>query len=175
MKLRIKLSLMVILLITAIIAILSVFTLTRSSGLIVHEAEEYVMQIAETYAVSLEKRFESYIRPAMTVAEVFGEYHTIQVDERRTQFDNTLKSIMTWNEDYVGMWTAWQPNALDGLDARHGPYNTTFTRKNGPIEKLDEGFDGWQSYLSNLINSSFNGAISDPEWRIVGGKEVPVI
>jgi methyl-accepting chemotaxis protein len=175
MKLKAKLSMMVIALITAIIAISSVVTLSRSSKLIVFEAEEYVMQIAETYAVSLEKRFESYIRPAMIVSEIFGEYHTIPLDERREQFDNTLKSLMTWNEDYVGMWTAWLPNALDGMDARYGRYNTTFTRRNGPIEKMDQGFEGWETYLSNMMGSSTKAMISDPEWRMVGGKEVPVI
>jgi methyl-accepting chemotaxis protein len=175
MKLKLKLSLMVILLIFAVVLISSVITLTRSRGLIVDEAYEYVMQIAETYGVSLEKRFESYIRPAMVISEVFGEYHTIPVDERRTMFDNILKSLMTWNEDYVGMWTAWLPNALDGLDAREGRYTTTFTRRNGPIEKMDQGYEGWETYLNNMMSSSSKAMISDPEWRIVGGKEVPVV
>ncbi|MDR0321020.1 MAG: methyl-accepting chemotaxis protein [Treponema sp.] len=175
MKLKVKLSMMVIILITVIIAVSSFITLTRSSGLIVKEAEEYVAQIADTYAVSLERRFESYIRPAMILSEVFGEYSTIPVAERRAIFDNMLRGLMVWNEDYVGMWTAWNPNALDGLDARNGRYTTTFTRKDGPIERLPGGFEGWETYLSNMMRSSDKAMISEPEWRIVQGKEVPVV
>jgi methyl-accepting chemotaxis protein len=174
-KLKIKLSMTVIALIVAIIAISSFVTLSRSSKLIIAEADEYVMQIAETYAVSLEKRFESFIRPAMVLSEVFGEYHTIPLDERRTMYDNILRSLMTWNEDYVGMWTGWLPNALDGMDAREGRYNTTFTRRNGPVEKMDDGYEGWERYLNAMVSSSNKAFVSDPEWRVVNGKEVPVV
>jgi hypothetical protein len=42
------------------------------------------------------------------------------------------------------MWTAWLPNALDGMDGTYGRYHTSFTRRNGPVEEMDEGFEGWE-------------------------------
>jgi methyl-accepting chemotaxis protein len=167
----------VIALITVIIAVSSFVTLTRSSNLITAEAFGYVEQISETYIVGQQRRFETYIRPAMTLAEIFGEYHTIPVEERRQRFDDILESLTKLNENYAGMWTGWLPNALDGMDDRYGRYNTTFTRRNGPVEPIAEGYDGWENYLSDIVRSSNNCIISGPEWRTIRGysSEVPVV
>jgi methyl-accepting chemotaxis protein len=175
MKLKLKLSLIVIALIAVIITVSSIVTLSRSSGFIVDEAHELVMQIAETYAVTLQKRFESYIRPAMVLSEVFGEYSSTPVELRRTFYDDILQSIINRNEDYAGMWTAWLPNALDGRDATEGRYITCFTRRNGPVEPMPEGFEGWEDYLNRLLSSPNNAMVSGPDWRVISGKEVPVI
>jgi methyl-accepting chemotaxis protein len=177
MKLKIKLSMMVIALITAIIAISSFVTLTRSSALITDEAYNYVMQISETYVEAQQRRFETYIRPAMTLAELFGEYYTIPVGDRREQFDNMLKSLTTLNENYAGMWTGWLPNALDGMDAQYGRYNTTFTRRNGPVEQLPDGYDGWENILGDIIRSPNKCIVTGPEWRTIKGysEDVPVV
>ncbi|MDR0289637.1 MAG: methyl-accepting chemotaxis protein [Treponema sp.] len=177
MKLKLKLSLTVILMITAVIAIAAVVTLTRSSGLITKEAENYIEQIVETYTEAQQRRFETYIRPAMTLAQLFGEYHTIPVGDRREQFDNMLKSLTTLNENYAGVWTGWLPNALDGMDDRHGRYNTTFTRRNGPVEVMDEGYEGWENILADIIRSPDKCILSGPSWRTIKGydSEVPVV
>jgi methyl-accepting chemotaxis protein len=175
MKLKIKLSLMVIALIVGIIGILSVITLTRSSALITNEAYEYVRQISDTYVTAQEKRFETYIRPAMTLAQLFGEYNTVLVGDRRTQFDNMLRSIMTLNEGYAGVWTGWLTNALDGMDAQYGRYNTTYTRRNGPVEYMEEGYEGWEALLASMVSSRNNCILIGPEWRVLSGKEVPVL
>jgi methyl-accepting chemotaxis protein len=177
LKLKAKLSITVIAIITAIIAISSFVTLTRSSNLINEEAFQYVMEISETYVEAQQRRFETYIRPAITVAQIFGEYHTIPVEERRTRFNDILESLTKLNENYAGMWTGWLPNALDGMDAQYGRYNTTFTRKNGPVEPIPEGLDGWENYLSDITRSSKNCIIAGPEWRTITGYtgEVPVV
>jgi methyl-accepting chemotaxis protein len=167
----------VIALITGIIAILSVVTLSRSTNLIDKEAFNYVMQISETYVISQQRRFETYIRPAMTLAELFGEYHTIPINDRRQRFDDMLESLTNLNENYAGMWTGWLPNALDGMDSQYGSYKTTFTRKNGPVEPIPEGYDGWENYLNDIVRSPNNCIIAGPEWRTIAGysDEVPVV
>ena len=175
MKLKIKLSVLVIALITAIITISSVVTLSRSSDIIIKEAHDYVMQIADTYGVTLQKRFESYIRPAMVLSEIFGEYYSTPVELRRTFYNDLLESIINRHEDYTGMWTAWLPNALDGRDAIEGRYITCFTRRNGYVEPLPEGYEGWENYMNAQLNSSHNAMVSGPIWRVIAGKEVPVI
>jgi methyl-accepting chemotaxis protein len=166
---------MVIALIVGIIAISSFVTLTRSSSLIVDEASKYVKQISETNVSLQQRRFETYIRPAMTLAELFGEYYTIPVDERRHRLDDMLESLTKLNENYAGMWTGWLPNALDGMDAQYGRYNTTYTRRNGPVELIPEGYEGWESYLNDIIRSPNNCIVAGPEWRVISGKEVPVV
>jgi methyl-accepting chemotaxis protein len=177
MKLKAKLSITVIAIITTIIAVSSFVTLTRSSNLINEEAFKFVEQTSETYVIGQQRRFETYIRPAMTLADIFGEYHTIPIGERRQRFDDMLESLTRLNENYAGMWTGWLPNTLDGMDDIYGRYNTTFTRRNGPVEPIPQGLDGWENYLSDIIRSPHNCIVAGPEWRTISGytSEVPVV
>ena len=175
MKLRMKLSLTVIVLLVAVIAISSFITLSRSSKQIIDAAFANAMQIAETAGYNVQKRIEAYIRPAKVLSEVFGEYYETPVDLRRAQYDGILRSLMIWNDNYTGMWTAWLPNVLDNMDDQYGRYCTSFTRRNGPIEKMDEGFEGWENYLNDLLKSPNQAMVSGPVWRVVDGKEVPVL
>ena len=175
MKLKIKLSLTVIVMITVVIAVSSFVILSRSGALITKDAFNNAMQIAETSGFNVQKRIEAYIRPAKVLSEVFGEYYNTPVEQRRIQYDNILRSLMVKNDNYTGMWTAWLPNALDNMDAVYGRYHTSFTRRTGPIEKMDEGFEGWENYLSEQIKSPNHAMLSGPVWRVVNGKEVPVM
>ena len=175
MKLKVKLSLTVIILIIVVISVSSVITLSRSGALITQDAYTNAMQIAATSSFDVQKRIEAYIRPAKVLSEVFGEFADIPAEMRREFYDNILKSLAVRNDSYTGMWTAWLPNALDGMDDKFGVYHTSFTRRNGPVELMDEGFEGWEKYLSDTLASPFDAMVSGPVWRVVDGAEVPVL
>lgn len=173
MKLKMKLSIIVIAFIITIISVSSVITLNRSRKLIIEAANDYAMQTAHTYAVSIKNSMEAYLRTAKTLAQIFGEYHTFSPETRRDNFDDILWSLMSRNENYTGIWTAWVPNALDNLDDQLGRYYTSYTRRNGPIERMSEGFEGWETFLSNVTEEAI---ITNPTWRTVAGHgEVPVV
>ncbi|GHU31127.1 methyl-accepting chemotaxis protein [Spirochaetia bacterium] len=174
MKLKTKLTLVVIAIIVVIVTASSVITLTRSSTLITQVAYDHAEQVAHTNAVQIERRMEVYLRTVKVMAQIFGEYYNFPEERRRINFDDMMLSLMNRNMNYTGVWTAWYPDVLDSFDDQLGQYNTAYTRRNGPVEKMPNGFEDWQEYLVETTKDEY-GYMRDPVWRIVAGKEVPVI
>ena len=176
MKLKTKLTLVVITLIVVVMSISSVITLSRSSALQIESAKDHAEQIAHTNAVDIERRAAVYVQTVKVLAQIFGEYGTLLPEQRRPLFDDMMLSLMNQNENFTGIWTAWLPNILDGMDDRLGQYRTSYTRRNGPIEQMPDGFEGWQEHLSNVIKNPASAVLTDPAWRQVAGRgEVPVV
>ncbi len=113
-------------LITAIVAlnmigiILIVFFLTiRTSDLQKESAFRETEQSAMNYANQIDARMEVAIDAARTVAAMFEGYKNLKPEERRSDYNNILKNILIKNPDFLGFWTCWEPNALDGSDSLH--------------------------------------------------------
>jgi methyl-accepting chemotaxis protein len=173
MKLKIKLCLVVIAMILAVVAVLSVITLSRSSALVKQSALEDAEQIAAYNSLDIGDKISAYIHAARTVAQIFGEYGTTPEEDRRERYDDIMLSLVDENEGYTGMWTAWLPNTIDSYDGRLGQYQRSYTRRYGPIQLVPEGFAGWQDYLKD---TSLNARVTDPVWIDVAGQgKVPVI
>jgi methyl-accepting chemotaxis protein len=173
MKLRTKLTLVVIGMIVVVIAVSSVITLKRSSDLQTELAYTYAEEVAHANSNDIERRMEGYLSVARSLAQIYGEYDTLPAEMRRDVFDDMLLSLMNRNQNYIGLWTAWLPNSLDDRDAELGQFQVTYTRQNGPVERLPGGFEGWQGYLANLRDEAI---LSNPQWRNIAGQgEVPVV
>src|SRR5215469_11551335 len=181
MKLRLKLTLIVIAMTVAGIAITAVITLTQASSLITEAAYEQTHTLAERESLDMSRIFENYSQVAATMAQVFGEYFTLPVDMRRSLFDDNLDAIVTVNDDIVGMWTAWLPNALDGRDnvinpetgTVYGPYITNIAQTviGGESSKIPGGYEGWQNLLNMAIADDALIFFPTPVWKVMGGKE----
>ena len=176
MKLKAKFSLVVIAIIVVVITASSVITLTRSSALQIEAAYDHALQIARTNAIDIERRGAVYIQSIKVLAQIFGEYSSLPPESRRFLFDDMLLSLMNQNQNFTGVWSAWLPNSIDALDGRLGQYRTSFTRRNGSVEKMPDGFEGWRDYLEKVLKDPAKAVISDPVWRQVAGQgEVPVV
>src|ERR1700712_2220759 len=54
-------------------------------------------------------------RPAQTLADALATLKQLGVTDRRV-FDGILRSMLENNRHYLGFWSVWEPNALDGRD-----------------------------------------------------------
>ncbi|MDR0555234.1 MAG: methyl-accepting chemotaxis protein [Treponema sp.] len=173
MKLKLKLTLVVIAMIAVVMVVSSFITLTRSGSLVRQAALDSAEQLASYHALDIGGRIAAYVHAAKTTSQIFGEYETIPIEDRRERYDDMLYSMLLDNENYTGMWTAWLPNTLDNFEGRLGQYHTSYTRRNGPIERMSDGFENWQEFLKD---TSLNARITDPVWRDVAGYgNAPVI
>jgi methyl-accepting chemotaxis protein len=173
MKLRTKLSVIVITIIAAVTAVSSVITLRKAADIAIESAYGESLQAARSSAKELENNMESYLYSAKTLAQMFGEYYSMPAELRRAQDDSMMRRLLAENKNYTGLWTAWFPGTLDGLDDQLGQYATLYTRRNGRIEKIPGGNEGWQDTLANLGDEA---DILPPVWRNVEGYgSVPVI
>lgn len=175
MKLKFKISLVVIALITAIIAVSSIVILRQASGMITQLAYADATEIARSNTTDVAKRIGVYVTVAKTIAQYFGEYRTLPEATRRATNDDLLFSIFNQNPNYYSLWTAWQPNVLDSYDATQGRYITAYTRASGKVERLSGGYTNWQQLLKDTIDDPAEAKIADPVWVNVNGVETPVI
>jgi methyl-accepting chemotaxis protein len=175
MKLKFRLSIIVIALITAIVAISSVVILSRSSAMITQLAYLDAEETAKSNSYDVARRIGVYVTVAKTIAQYFGEYQTIAEANRRASNDDMLYSIFNQNPNYYSLWTAWNPNVIDSYDATLGRYITAYTRASGKVEKLPSGYQGWETMLNDTLAGKANAKIAQPVWINVNGAETPVI
>jgi DNA-binding CsgD family transcriptional regulator len=55
------------------------------------------------------------VSTARTLAETFSAMRALGISDRRL-FDDILRETLAQNPQYLGVWTVWEPNALDGRD-----------------------------------------------------------
>ncbi|MAS93270.1 MAG: hypothetical protein CMO55_08745 [Verrucomicrobiales bacterium] len=58
------------------------------------------------------------LRPAERIANSFTEMLALGVRNREI-YSSILRSALENNSDFVGVWTVWEPDALDGLDRQY--------------------------------------------------------
>ncbi len=114
-----KLNVLVISICCTGIALLSGFTYYRSSSLQRATAMENAQNLTEKYARQIESEIETVMDEARTLAGVMEQYERVEVSKRRELYNSLLKGLLEKNKDYLGIWTCWEPNALDGADAKY--------------------------------------------------------
>jgi methyl-accepting chemotaxis protein len=179
MKLKVRLSLVVGVMIFITIVILSIITLSRSSMLQTDTATANLQSIAGMTAVDIQRRFERYLSAADTLAQIMGSYEMIEVTDRRSQYDNIMYSLFVANPHFIGIYSVWLPNALDGMDDFYagsqgtdgtGRYISLYSGIDGAVEY--GAYPNYQQLLSNLSNKEM---ITDPYIQNYNGKNVYVM
>ncbi|MFN3411988.1 MAG: methyl-accepting chemotaxis protein [Exilispira sp.] len=119
-------------------------------GLISYEKDQtekiqlnYLQEKSEKVGSIIARRIENSFQIAKSMADIFKDFEEIPVRERRTIFKNDLLAILKNNEHLLGVFTAWEPNALDNLDSEYagkagydltGRFLPYFSRYSGKIE-----------------------------------------
>lgn len=119
MKIRSKISLFitipVALLISIMVLIIAMLSINTSRDM----AEKLMVAMAKEGAFAIEADLAVAMDMARTIAQIFEGYQTLDVDERRADYNKTLKTVLEKNPGFVGVATCWEPNSLDGLDAQY--------------------------------------------------------
>jgi len=74
-------------------------------------------QTAATLANQVDAEVEIALDAARTVSQIFDNYNHIDREKRRLFFNNVLENLLSDNANFLCIWTVWEPNALDSLDA----------------------------------------------------------
>ncbi len=146
----------------------------------------YADTLAEKYAFELKNEMESAVLTARTLSSIFKNYETLSVEERRTDILKQLKSVLESNEKYLGIWSVWEPNVLDGKDAEFinkeghdstGRFIPYFNRLGGihlepcmDYEKTDSQGDYY-----NIPKNTKKEFITKPTTYEINGKKTTVV
>ncbi|WP_375773530.1 methyl-accepting chemotaxis protein [Archangium gephyra] len=160
---------------------LLVLVVSRQSSRVAEEqANQLVTQMAERYARTVNSELDAAFIPVRTLAQALAAQKVAGSADRRLA-DAALKQAIEANPKLLGIWTTWEPNAFDGLDAKYvntpgtdatGRYISNWSRGSGRVElepNVDYEEEGTGDYYL-LARKTRRETIVNPYLYPVGGK-----
>lgn len=167
---------------SAAIIVYAAFSLRDTA---VKSARQQSVSYAEWYAYNIKAELEVPLDSARTLSQALMAVKTMNASEdnrfNRESVNAMLRQVLAENPDFVGVYTLWEPNAFDGLDAQYAntsghdatgrfiPYWTRDANGNINMEPL-AGYDTSDWY--QLPKSTKQEQIIDPLVYPVQGEEV---
>ncbi|MHC6201856.1 methyl-accepting chemotaxis protein [Breznakiellaceae bacterium SP9] len=183
MKIKFRMSLIVIGILAAVVASLTVILLSRASSMQLATAKQSQQRLAAQQASLIQTRYEGYFQILRSIADIMADYEDTEVDLRRDRYDDILKSVTLSNERVVGFFTIWLPDSIDGRDAQYigqpgsgpnGEYASWFTMMSGQIEHRT--YDTFAETMATLTGpNAGKERIRDPVPATVAGKPTYLI
>lgn len=116
MNVRTKIVVLILVPTAMVLAILigtiSYFSITTSKK----SADEMMSTLARESAAYIESELDRAMSTARTLAQIFEGFEALDAEERRADYNNTLRKILEKNPGFIGIATCWEPDALDGMD-----------------------------------------------------------
>ncbi|MCL1813180.1 MAG: methyl-accepting chemotaxis protein [Treponema sp.] len=183
MKLKFKLSLMVIVTIAVIISVIAVLILREARRISLELSEESLSNYLESRVNYWKGREDSHIRALNTLGGVMKDYENIPAAERRDQFDRLLRGALLENDSWILTYSIWKPNALDGMDSEFigrvgsspdGQYAMVVTNETGTITtRTSTDIPDTMARLNGA--NARKDRFDDPIPRTINGKDTFVI
>lgn len=131
--------------------ILMLITLSVSLAFILHitssnseaDATAQVEALAEADSETIKGLLENVLSQARTLAQSMQGYQDLAPESRRWTYNSMMKQVLTANPQYLGVWSCWEPNALDNMDAQYA--NTYGSDATGRFISY------WESANGNIV------------------------
>jgi len=142
MKLKFKLSIIMIAIVAIIVAAIAVIQLRQASSTSLKLSKRALSNLALQRATYWEGRLKGYLDVLDALAIVMSDYQNIAPERRRAQYDGMLLEIMKSQTDFISLYTIWRPDGIDGMDSRFigdsgstasGQYARSYGRDTGQI------------------------------------------
>jgi methyl-accepting chemotaxis protein len=184
MKLKYRLSIIVISVVVVIVAALSTILLSRASSLQMADAKISQERLAAEQARVIQKGYETYLSTVHTLAYALADFDKVDPGSQRARFDQLLKSVLESEERFVGLFVVFKPNTIDpGMDAAFAglPGNTAtgqwaawYTRQSGVIEHYT--YNDVERVMENITGANARKELLyDPVPQTVGGKKTQTV
>ena len=83
------------------------------------QALETVRQMAGRYSREVQISIEGAMDAARILAHMFEAVKINSDTPNRKLFNDILRRVLEQNPDFLGVWSCWEPNALDGMDMKY--------------------------------------------------------
>ena len=185
MKLKFRLSIMVIAILVVVVAAISIILLNSASNIAIDLNREVIKFLSSEQAEYWRGRQDGRFTMLGTLENIFSQYQRFTVEERRDRFDEMIYAVMEGNPEYLQIYTVWRPNALDGLDAQMigrvgsgpaGQYAMCYTRETGVLlPRATSDIDDTITYLNSLNINDLKDRVEPPLRRQISGKDTYVV
>jgi len=112
MKLKFKLSIMVIAIVAIIVTGIAFLLLREASNISRELSIKGLTHLLEREINFWQGRENSHIRALETLGAVMEDYEYIPAETRRSQFDSMLRGALQKNDSWILTYSIWKPNAL---------------------------------------------------------------
>ncbi|MDR0463790.1 MAG: hypothetical protein LBG94_01595, partial [Treponema sp.] len=142
MKLKFKLSIMVIAIVAVIVTGIAVLLLREAANISIDLSMENLERTIEREVNYWKGREDGHILALNTLSAIMEDFESLPVETRRDQLDSMLKGALLENERWGLTYSIWKPNALDGMDSEYigrvgsgptGQYAMTVTKETGSV------------------------------------------
>ncbi|MDR2343398.1 MAG: methyl-accepting chemotaxis protein [Spirochaetaceae bacterium] len=165
MKLKFRLSLIVIAILTAVVGIVSVVLLLKARDMQTETAQSQIINLTGIASKNLQISFEAYLNSLTTIANIMGNYEDVAVVERRGNFEDTMEAAVAADNNMIGMFTVWKPGTIDSNPEPFDPlfskrFDTTVGRYRWRDEEnLETIYVSMsdQTNISDVMSSKFKG------------------
>ena len=181
MRIKYKLSVIVIAILALVVSGISFMLLRQASGITMDLSLQSMDYLAEHQVDYWKGREDTYVRVLRTLANVMAGYEDIPMVERRQRFNDILHSTFQAEQEMIVLNTIWKPNSIDNLDSQYigragagptGQFASVFSRETGVIEHRSAVHDivGVMNHLNGP--NSHKERVEDPASRNVMGTDV---
>jgi len=114
-----------------------------------------LMALDEKDAAIVKAELELPLNSARSIAQSMQGFEDLDAHQRRATYNAAMKSILESNPKFLGIWTCWEPNALDGMDDQN--INTDSSDASGRFIPYWQRSDG-NIVLTPLVDYEKQGA-----------------
>jgi len=162
------------------LALLVLVISRQSSSVAEEQANQLATQLAERYARMVNAELDAAFVPVRTLAQTLAAQKLAGSADRRLA-DAALKRVAEANPKVLGIWTTWEPNAFDGLDAKYvntpgsdatGRFISNWSRGSGHVQvepNIEYETEGVGDYYL-LARKTKRETIVNPYLYPVGGR-----
>ncbi|MDR2602237.1 MAG: methyl-accepting chemotaxis protein [Spirochaetaceae bacterium] len=172
MKLKLRLSLIVSIILVSIIAVVAINLVVMANRSLTKSSMEYMEALTGIASGKIQAEMENYLDIIQTISWIMDSFEDVDVYSRRSRFDGIMESIIKSVPEMAGICSVWKPGVLDNSAI---PYRTWFHRRREiQPEKDDYNNSGvnWQAILDNLTEKP---QVSNVLKGMTNGKEIDYI
>jgi methyl-accepting chemotaxis protein len=118
-KIRSKIIIPVIAVSALLFGAAAVLAVSTTVSAALDSERKQVAATAARYSNRVEGSLERPFATVKTLAAIFQDYSRLDEANRRASLAGMMKSVLDNNSEYLSVWTAWAPGAVDGLALRY--------------------------------------------------------
>jgi len=183
MKIKFKLSIMMIAIVLVVGGGIAVLELRQASSISLDLSKQKTAYLARQRAQYWNGRLGGYLEILHTMANTMNHYESVAPAERRQQYEELMVSVFEDAPDFVRLFTVWKPNAIDNMDSRYigrvgstptGQFAYALGRETGQITPQTSAV---VQAVMDFINGpdGHKDSVSQPSTMSLLGKDVYVV
>ena len=185
MKIKYKLSIMVIAIVAFVVTGISLMLLNQASGISMRLSLQSKYNMAERQAELWGSRQGGHMRVLQTLANIMQGYESLTETRRRENYNEIMQRTLEAEPIWSGIFTVWMPNAIDGMDQFYigrsgstttGQYAIQFTKESGGLQGSALTGTDFENAMAHITGTNSNrNMVEHPVPRKVGERDTHVV